>query len=76
MTSNSASFDAAERASSANQPTSQPANQPTRRTKWATPAPGHRLTEIRDNLTARITEAEREGWLDEIEGSPQAICKT
>lgn len=27
-----------------------------------------RLTEIRDNLIARITEAEREGWLGEIEG--------
>jgi hypothetical protein len=25
-------------------------------------------TEIRDNLTARISEAEREGWLGEIEG--------
>lgn len=24
--------------------------------------------EIRDNLAARITEAEREGWLGEIEG--------
>jgi hypothetical protein len=28
----------------------------------------HRLVEIRDNLTARITEAEREGWLGEVEG--------
>ena len=27
-----------------------------------------RLTDIRDNLTARITEAEREGWLGEAEG--------
>ncbi|WP_245769612.1 tyrosine-type recombinase/integrase [Streptomyces indicus] len=27
-----------------------------------------RLEEIRDNLTARIAEAEREGWLGEIEG--------
>ncbi|MFB7374098.1 hypothetical protein ACFC0D_30085 [Streptomyces sp. NPDC056222] len=27
-----------------------------------------RLTEIRDNLIARITEAEREGWLGEVEG--------
>ncbi|MBZ9597168.1 site-specific integrase [Streptomyces erythrochromogenes] len=27
-----------------------------------------RLIEIRDNLIARITEAEREGWLGEIEG--------
>jgi hypothetical protein len=27
-----------------------------------------RLEEIRDNLIARITEAEREGWLGEVEG--------
>ena len=27
-----------------------------------------RLVEIRDNLTARIAEAEREGWLGEVEG--------
>jgi hypothetical protein len=27
-----------------------------------------RLPGIRDNLTARITEAEREGWLGEAEG--------
>ncbi|QEV30027.1 hypothetical protein CP976_42135 [Streptomyces coeruleorubidus] len=27
-----------------------------------------RLIEIRDNLVARITEAEREGWLGELEG--------
>ena len=26
------------------------------------PAKRHRLEEIRDNLQARITEAEREGW--------------
>jgi hypothetical protein len=32
------------------------------------PAQRGRLVEIRDNLTARITEAEREGWLGEIEG--------
>jgi hypothetical protein len=32
------------------------------------PAQRSRLTEIRDNLLARITEAEREGWLGEIEG--------
>ncbi|MFD8308453.1 hypothetical protein ACFV29_39930 [Streptomyces sp. NPDC059690] len=32
------------------------------------PAQQGRLTEIRDNLLARITEAEREGWLGEIEG--------
>ena len=28
----------------------------------------HRLEEIRDNLLARITEAEREGWTGEAEG--------
>jgi len=32
------------------------------------PAQRGRLVEIRDNLTARIAEAEREGWLGEIEG--------
>lgn len=35
---------------------------------WPDPGQWHRLIEIRDNLTARITEAEREGWLGEIEG--------
>lgn len=32
------------------------------------PAQRPRLVEIRENLRARITEAEREGWLGEIEG--------
>ncbi|WP_331747978.1 hypothetical protein [Streptomyces chartreusis] len=27
-----------------------------------------RLVEIRDNLIARVAEAEREGWLGEVEG--------
>jgi hypothetical protein len=35
---------------------------------WPDPAQKDRLTEIRDNLTARITEAEQEGRLGEIEG--------
>ncbi len=35
---------------------------------WPDPAQRGRLAEIRDNLTARIAEAEREGWLGEIEG--------
>jgi integrase len=35
---------------------------------WPDPAQRHRLAEIRDNLAARITEAEREGWLGEVEG--------
>jgi hypothetical protein len=32
------------------------------------PAQRHRLEEIRDNLRARIAEAEREGWTGEAEG--------
>ena len=32
------------------------------------PAQRHRLEEIRDNLHARIAEAEREGWAGEAEG--------
>ncbi len=32
------------------------------------PSQRQRLIDIRDNLTARITEAEREGWLGEAEG--------
>jgi hypothetical protein len=35
---------------------------------WPHPAQQHRLTEIRDNLAARMAEAEREGWLGEVEG--------
>jgi integrase len=35
---------------------------------WPDPAQRGRLAEIRDNLTARIAEAEREGWLGEVEG--------
>ena len=35
---------------------------------WPDPAQKHRLTEIRDNFTARIAEAEREGWCGEVEG--------
>ena len=35
---------------------------------WPDPAQRARIAEIRDNLTARITEAEREGWLGEAEG--------
>jgi hypothetical protein len=32
------------------------------------PAQWARLAEIHDNLIARIAEAEREGWLGEVEG--------
>lgn len=35
---------------------------------WPDPDQRPRLIEIRDNLTARVTEAEGEGWLGEIEG--------
>jgi len=35
---------------------------------WPDPAQQPRLLEIRDNLLARIAEAEREGWLGEVEG--------
>lgn len=35
---------------------------------WPDPAARARLEEIRENLTARIAEAEREGWLGEAEG--------
>jgi len=35
---------------------------------WPDPAQRERLVEIRDNLHARIAEAEREGWLGEVEG--------
>jgi hypothetical protein len=35
---------------------------------WPDPAQRPRLVEIHDNLIARIAEAEREGWLGEVEG--------
>jgi hypothetical protein len=35
---------------------------------WPDPAQRHRIAEIRDNLIARIAEAEREGWPGEVEG--------
>jgi hypothetical protein len=35
---------------------------------WPDPAQRPRITEIRDNPIARIAEAEREGWLGEVEG--------
>ena len=35
---------------------------------WPGPAQRPRIAEIRDNLIARISEAEREGWLGEVEG--------
>jgi integrase len=35
---------------------------------WPDPNQRHRLVDIRDNLLDRIAEAEREGWLGEVEG--------
>jgi hypothetical protein len=35
---------------------------------WPDPAQRARIAEIRDNLIARIAEAEHEGWLGEVEG--------
>jgi hypothetical protein len=35
---------------------------------WPDPAQQQRIVDIRDNLIARIAEAEREGWLGEVEG--------
>jgi hypothetical protein len=35
---------------------------------WPDPAQRSRIAEIRGNLVARIAEAEREGWLGEVEG--------
>lgn len=35
---------------------------------WPDPNQRSRLVEIRDNLTARVAEAEGEGWLGEVEG--------
>ena len=35
---------------------------------WPDPAQRQRIAEIRDNLIARIAEAEHEGWLGEVEG--------
>ncbi len=39
---------------------------------WPDPAQRPRIAEIRDNLIARIAEAEREGWLGEVEGLKSA----
>jgi hypothetical protein len=35
---------------------------------WPDPRQRVRLLEIRDNLQARVAEADREGWLGEVEG--------
>jgi len=41
---------------------------------WPDPAQRERLAEIRDNLRQRITEAEREGWLGEVEGLQTSLA--
>ncbi|WP_329013551.1 hypothetical protein [Streptomyces sp. NBC_00690] len=41
---------------------------------WPDPAQRDRLVEIRDNLLARIAEAEREGWLGEVEGLQMSLA--
>ena len=40
------------------------------------PAQRPRLEEIRDNLLARMTEAEREGWTGEAEGLKISLART
>lgn len=40
------------------------------------PAQRHRVTDIRDNLVARIDEAQREGWLGEAEGLKISLAGT
>jgi hypothetical protein len=35
---------------------------------WPDPTQQPRITEIRENLIARISEAEHQGWLGEVEG--------
>jgi hypothetical protein len=43
---------------------------------WPDPTQRDRLAEIHDNLLARIAEAEREGWLGEIEGLQISLAGT
>ena len=43
---------------------------------WPDPAQRARLNEIRDNLTDRINEAEREGWAGEVEGLKISLTGT
>ncbi len=43
---------------------------------WPDPAQRPRIAEIRDNLLDRIAEAEREGWLGEIEGLKVSLAGT
>jgi hypothetical protein len=41
---------------------------------WPDPDQRFRIKEIRDNLIARISEAEREGWLGEVEGLQASLA--
>ncbi|MGW6789190.1 hypothetical protein [Streptomyces chartreusis] len=41
---------------------------------WPDPAQRDRLVEIRDNLLARIAEAEYEGWLGEVQGLQMSLA--
>lgn len=41
---------------------------------WPDPAQRPRVAEIRDNLIARIAEAEHEGWLGEVEGPKVSLA--
>ncbi|MFJ6382621.1 tyrosine-type recombinase/integrase [Kitasatospora sp. NPDC092039] len=41
---------------------------------WPDPDQRFRIEEIRDNLIARIAEAEREGWLGEVEGLQASLA--
>jgi len=43
---------------------------------WPDPEQHTRLVQIRDNLTARIREAEREGWLGDVEGLQTSLAGT
>jgi hypothetical protein len=43
---------------------------------WPDPAQHDRLVEIRDNLKARIAEAERQGWRGEVEGLQVSLAGT
>ncbi|MGB9303946.1 MAG: site-specific integrase [Mycobacterium sp.] len=43
---------------------------------WPDPAQRTRLLEIRDNLKARIAEAQRQGWLGEVEGLQVSLAGT
>ncbi|MFF5287734.1 hypothetical protein [Streptomyces sp. NPDC013171] len=41
---------------------------------WPDPDQRSRIEEIRDNLIACIAEAEREGWLGEVEGLQASLA--